>query len=133
VKRKTNGENDIQEGDGKGSPTDRVQEFIDIGRKEIIVFEKRENPDVGNNTHDQEELPFPSLRIFDQDTGDIIDDNRKNEDQDIDGNKINIEDATGNQQVSPSPGMGKQEIDQRDQGEKNQKLKGIKQHSQGLS
>ena len=128
VEGEADGQNDVQERQGKGRPAGLVKQVVDIVYEKIVIFEKRQDADIGDDAHDEEPFALFAPGIFDKDAGDIVDDDGKDQDQDIDRDEVHVEYAAGDKQVQPSPFMGQQKIDQGHYREKDQKLKRIKKH-----
>jgi hypothetical protein len=132
VEGKADGEDNFKEGEDP-IPASLEEEVVDVIDKEVIVFEEGQDSDVGYDAHHEVPLSSGAGRIFDQDACKIVDNYSEDEDKDIDRDEVHVKDAACDQQVQPTPAMGDDEIDQRDQGEEDQKLKGVEEHMPGLS
>jgi len=76
---------------------------------EIEIFEKTQNAQVCNNAHDKKQPSPLTLALFDEQAGEIINHDRKNEHQNVNGNKCHVEITTGHQQQEPAVFVGQYE------------------------
>jgi hypothetical protein len=96
MKRQADRQNYFQEGY-------MIAQLVDIGYKEIIIFEYAQDAHIRDQAHTQQQLSFWPGCIFDQDACDIIYNNGKKKDQDINGDEGHVKYAAGDQQMEPSP------------------------------
>ncbi len=75
----------------------------------------------GNDTHDQIPFPPPAYRPLDQEGCRIIDGNGQGQDQDINWDEGHIKDTTRQKKKDPPVGLGDQKIENRHQGEEDEK------------
>jgi hypothetical protein len=86
---------------------DRVKQQIDIIRQEIEVFENHQDPHIGKDAQRQEEFSFPPVMLSrDPDACEIIYNNGKEEDKDIDRLKEHIKETAGQQEQDPPEPVG---------------------------
>ena len=68
------------------------------------------------------------LRAFDIDSGDVINRNGDEQDQDVDGNERHVEDAAGDEQHRRSVSPGEAKVQTYNQWKEDRELEGVKQH-----
>jgi hypothetical protein len=97
--------------------------------KKVVIFEKSQNPDIGQNTGDQIPLTLFALAPVDPDPGIIIDQNRKGENQNVIRLKDHVKPTAGSQKPGPAIFLRQQKISGGDHREKDQKMNRVKKYS----
>src|SRR5947208_3467 len=103
------------------------KKLAEVNGNEIKIFKKGQYADIGDQADDQKHF-FNAQRpcTFNGYTCEIINDNGKSKDQDIDRFEIHVENTAGNDQHQPPVFVRQQKIKRDDDQEKNEKLDGIK-------
>ena len=96
--------------------------------KKVEVFKDGQDAGVRNNAGHQQPLSFFARCVFEPDARPIINDDGEKQNEQIRRAKHHVEKTTAAQQQQPSPTLRQQEIGQRGDDEKQNKLKRIKQH-----
>ena len=75
----------------------KQKKIIYIANEEVIVLEKSQYTYVSHNTHGEEKLSPGTAGVFYHDARDIVNDNGKEKDKDIDRYKDHVKNAAGYQ------------------------------------
>lgn len=75
---------------------------MEIAQEEIIILKNGQYTNIGYNTNRQPGLSLWPFGFGDDYRSDIINDNGKRQDEDVQGDKGHIKDTTGGQQKQPA-------------------------------
>ena len=101
-----------------GSDAANCKSWIDHGRLRTA-----------NDAPDEPGAPRGTVGALDTNSGDIIDRNGDEQDQNVDGDECHVEDAAGDEQHRRSITRGEEKYSTYNQWKEDRKLQGVKQHA----
>jgi len=109
-----------------------MKKLVYILNKKIVVFKNSQYANIGDYTDNKKNFSFFPLRLFYNETREIINDDRENKDQDIYRYQRHVKNTTGDQKMHPSEPVRQQEINDGNNRKENKKLNRIKKHVRWL-
>jgi hypothetical protein len=106
----------------------QVEHSAQVILYELVILEDCQHATVRENACDQCDFPAPAGCAVNNDSGNVVDGDREEDDENVGRNKSQVKDTTGQQQEYPSEPVREQEIEKRRDWEKHQKLERIEQH-----
>src|SRR3989338_4418235 len=109
-------------------PVEELRQSVQICAEEVEILEESKKTDISDDGEDKEPLSPLSLALGDVDTGKIVDDDGRGQDENIGRYEGHVKDATGEEEECPSDTVGEKKIQRRDDGEKDEELEGVEKH-----
>ena len=103
-----------------------VEESGKVLIDEIKILEDTQHPDIGNEAHNKQLLPPWALRQLDHQTGNIINEDKEEQNENVLWHQHHVEVATSDEQQYPAGSMGQSEVCGRDNREENEELQRVK-------
>lgn len=99
--------------------------------EEVEVLEDKQNQTGGDDADPQQELFVSWLNALKIDAGEVVDQDRDEQDRDIDRDECHVEHATGDKQQQRAVPMRQDEIQRTNGWEKDGELDGVEKHGKG--
>jgi hypothetical protein len=107
------------------------ENFGNVIVQEVIIFENSQHTNIGYEADVQVLFPSFTGSVFDEYSGNIVDDDGEKKDEDIGRDEKHVKNTTSNQKQCPPELVGQHKVKGCNNYEEEEEFKGVKQHSLG--